>query len=87
MRGRRYPYVYVDDIYLCRNRGEKYENMAIAVNEDGFREVLGAAERMKEDKVSWINFSQWLRGRDLNGVKLIIGDKCMGLLEAVAGTQ
>lgn len=26
---------------------------------------------------------QWLRGRGLDGVKLIVGDKCMGMLEAV----
>lgn len=26
--------------------------MAIAVNEDGYREVLGAAEGMKEDKAA-----------------------------------
>ena len=38
---------------------------------------------MKEDKASWINFFQWLRGRGLDGVKLIVGDKCMGMLEAV----
>ena len=35
--------------------------VAIAVNEDGYREVLGAAEGMKEDKASWVNFFQWLR--------------------------
>ena len=51
--------------------------------EDGYREVLGAAEGMKEDKASWINFFQWLRGRGLDGVKLIVGDKCLGMLEAV----
>ena len=44
---------------------------------------LGAAEGMKEDKASWINFFQWLRGRGLDGVKLIVGDKCLGMLEAV----
>ena len=38
---------------------------------------------MKEDKASWVNFFQWLRGRGLDGVKLIVGDKCMGMLEAV----
>ncbi len=54
-----------------------------AVNEDGYREVLGAAEGMKEDKASWTNFFQWLKGRGLNGVKLIVGDKCLGMLEAV----
>ena len=74
-------------IYLRRNWGGEYENVAIlvaiAVNEDGFREVLGAAEGMKEDKASWVSFFQWLRGRGLDGVKLIVGDKCMGMLEAV----
>ena len=52
----------------------------IQLNEDGFREVLGAAEGMKEDKTSWVSFFQWLRGRSLDGAKLIVGDKCMGML-------
>ena len=30
--------------------------VAIAVNEDEYREVLGAAEGMKEDKASWVSF-------------------------------
>ena len=38
---------------------------------------------MKEDKASWVSFFQWLRGRGLDGVKSIVGDKCMGMLEAV----
>ena len=75
LQGGRYPYVYVDGIYLRRNWGGEYENVAIlvaiAVNEDGFREVLGAAEGMKEDKASWVSFFQWLRGCGLDGVKLI----------------
>ena len=57
--------------------------VAIAVNEDGYREVLGAAEGTKEDKASWVSFFQWLRGRRLEGVKLVVGDKCLGMLEAV----
>ena len=60
LQGGRYPYVYVDGIYLRRNWRGKYENVAIlvaiAVNENGFREVLGAAEGMKEDKASWVSF-------------------------------
>ena len=86
LQGGRYPYVYVDGIYLRRNWGGEYENAAIpvatAVNEDGFREVLGAAEGMKEDKASWVSFFQLLRGCGLDVVKLIVGDKCMGMLEA-----
>ena len=38
---------------------------------------------MKEDKASWVNFFQWLKSRGLDGVKLIVGDKCLGMLEAV----
>ena len=83
----KYPYVYVDGIYLRRNWGGEYENVAIliaiAVNEGGYREVIGAAEGMKEDKQSWVNFFQWLKGRGLSGVKLIVGDKSLGMLEAV----
>lgn len=86
LQGGRYPYVYVDGIYLRRNWGGEYENIAIwvaiAVNEDGYREVLGAAEGIKEDKSSWVSFFQWLKGRGLGGVKLIVGDKCLGMLEA-----
>lgn len=57
--------------------------LAIAVSEDGYREVLGTAEGMKEDKASWVSFFQWLRGRGLEGVKLVVGDKYLGMLEAV----
>ena len=86
LQGGKYPYVYVDGIYLRRNWGGEYENVAIlvaiAVNEDGYREVLGAAEGMKEDKASWVSFFQRLKGRGLDGVKLIVGDKCVGRLWA-----
>ena len=60
------------DISARQNRVCPCQSMvAIAVNKDGFREVLGAAEGMKEDKASWVSFFQWLRGRGLDGVKLI----------------
>jgi transposase, mutator family len=46
LTGKKSPYVYVDGIYLRRNWGGEYENAAIlvatAVNQDGFREVIGA---------------------------------------------
>lgn len=49
----------MDGIYLRRNWSGEYENVAIlvaiAVNEDGYREVLGAAEGMKEDKASFVH--------------------------------
>lgn len=52
----------MDGIYLRRNWGGEFENAAIleaiAVNEDGSREVLGTIEGMKEDKASRVSFFQ-----------------------------
>ena len=83
----KYPYVYVDGIYLKRSWGGEYENVAIliamAVNDDGYREVIGAAEGMKEDTASWLEFLKGLKQRGLEGTQLFIGDKCLGLLEAI----
>ena len=78
----------MDGIYLKRNWGGEYENVsilvAVGVAEDGYREVLGAQEGMKEDKASWLGFFQWLKARGLSGVRLVVGDKCLGMLEAVS---
>lgn len=83
----KYPYVYVDGIYLKRNWGGEFENVsilvAIGVDEDGYREIIGAAEGMKEDSESWKSFMVWLKERGLDGVKLIVGDKCSGMCDAV----
>lgn len=82
-----YPYVYLDGIYLKRNWGGEYENVAIlvamAVNEEGYREVISTAEGMKEDKESWCSFLVSLKERGLHGTRLFIGDRCLGLLEAI----
>lgn len=82
-----YPYVYVDGIYLKRSWGGEIQNVAvlvaIGVNNEGYREILGAAEGMKEDHESWKNFFVWLKERGLKGVRLIIGDKCLGMLESI----
>ena len=87
LQGGHYPYVYVDGIYLRRNWGGEYENVAvlvaIAVNEDGFREVLGAAEGMKEDRDSWEQFVRSMIERGLKGVRLVVGDRCAGLVATV----
>lgn len=59
-----YPHIYFDGICLKRNWCGEFENVcilvAIGVNSDGYREVIGAAEGLKEDKESWTNFLVWL---------------------------
>ena len=82
-----YPYVYVDGIYLKRCWGGEIQNVsvliAIGVTEDGYREIIGAAEGMKEDHESWKSFFVYLKERGLSGVRLVIGDKCLGMLEFI----
>ena len=82
-----YPYVYLDGIYLKKNWGGTIENIAIlvalGVNSAGNREIIGAAEGGKEDKESWLKFLRSMKERGLSGVRLMIGDKCLGLVEAI----
>jgi transposase-like protein len=82
-----HPYVYLDGIWLKRSWGGEVRNVsvlvAIGVNQDGFRDVLGVAEGTKEDAESWRNFLRYLKERGLKGVRLIVSDKCLGLVEAL----
>ena len=57
--------------------------VAIGVGSDGYREILGVCEGTKEDKESWRNFLRHLKERGLKGVRLVISDKCLGLVEAL----
>lgn len=57
--------------------------VAIGVNSEGFREILGVCEGAKEDSASWLAFLRHLKQRGLHGVKLMISDKCLGLIEAL----
>lgn len=80
-----YAYVFLDGVWLKRSWGGEVKNVAvliaIGVNSDGYREVLGVAEGMKEDQESWREFLRHLKSRGLKGVKLVISDKCLGLVE------
>ena len=82
-----HPYIFVDGIYLKRSWGGEVQNVsvlvAIGVNSDGYREILGVAEGSREDKESWNNFFRYLKERGLNGVKLVISDKASGLVEVL----
>jgi putative transposase len=83
-----YPYVYLDGIVLKRTWADEVRNVSIlvafGVNEDGYREILGAAEGAKEDRAGWGSFIENLKARGLKPPKLFISDKCMGLVESLA---
>lgn len=82
-----YPYVFLDGIVMKRTWADEVRNVSIlvafGVNEDGYREILGAAEGAKEDKAGWGSFIESLKQRGLQGVQLFISDKCMGLVESL----
>ena len=82
-----YPYVFMDGVWHQRSWGGAVENVsmlvAIGVGLDGHREVVGVAEGMKEDAVSWQNFITSLIARGLTGVRLVVGDRCAGLVSTV----
>jgi transposase-like protein len=86
----RHAYVFLDGIWLKRSWGGEVRNVsvlvAIGVDAEGFREVLGVAEGMKEDAESWLAFLRHLKQRGLNGVRLAISDKCLGLVQALGET-
>jgi putative transposase len=83
-----HPYVYLDGIWLKRTWGGEVRNVAVlvavGVNADGYREVLGVMEGAKEDAESWRGSLRYLKGRGLRGVRLFVSDKCLGLVEALA---
>jgi transposase-like protein len=81
-----HPYVYLDGIWLKRSWAGEVRNVsvlvAVGVDQDGFRDILGVMEGPKEDLESWRAFLRYLKERGLKGIRLIISDKCMGLVEA-----
>ena len=83
-----FPYVYLDGIVLKRSWAGEIKNVsvlvAIGVDQDGYRRILGVQEGHKEDKSGWGSFLAHLKERGLAGVQLIISDACMGLYESAA---
>jgi transposase-like protein len=82
-----YPYVFLDGVWLKRSWGGEVTNVsvliAIGVDSEGFRDILGVVEGTKEDRESWAGFLRHLKDRGLKGVKLFTSDKCLGLVESL----
>jgi len=83
-----HPYVYLDGMVLKRSWAGEVRNVsllvAIGVNDNGYREILGICEGAKEDKAGWGAFLKHLKERGLKGVRLITSDACIGLAETAA---
>ena len=82
-----YPYVFVGGVWHKRSWGGSVENVgilvAIGVSKDGHREAVGVAEGLREDSASWGQFFRSMIERGLKGVRLVVGDRCTGLVATV----
>jgi transposase-like protein len=81
-----WPYLWLDATYLKVRDGGRIVSraviVAVAVNEDGKREVLGVATGPSEAETFWTDFLRSLADRGLRGVKLVIADDHKGLRAA-----
>jgi len=82
-----WPYVFVDGVWHKRSWGGHVENVsvlvAIGVDAEGRREVIAVDEDMREDAASWEQFFRGMIERGLSGVRLVVGDRCAGLVATV----
>jgi putative transposase len=83
-----WPYVWLDATYLKVRRNHRIVSVAVivavGVNTDGRREVLGMDIGSSEAETFWVEFLRKLRRRGLRGVKLIVSDAHEGIKAAVA---
>jgi transposase-like protein len=84
-----YAYVYLDATYLKGRLGKAQQVcsravvVAMGVNEDGRRELLGLKVGDSESETFWAEFISHLKERGLDGVKLVISDAHSGLTKAI----
>ena len=83
-----WPYVWVDATYLKVRQNGRIVSVAViiavGVNSDGRREVLGMDIGVSEAATFWIEFLRKLTRRGLRGVKLVISDAHEGIKAAVS---
>ena len=81
-----WPYLWLDATYVkVREAGRIVSvavTIAVAVNHQGRREVLGMAVGASEAETFWTAFLRSLTRRGLSGVKLVISDDHKGLKAA-----
>lgn len=81
-----YPYVFLDAQYQKVRRDGAVRDLAvliaIGVNAEGRREVLGVSGSLSEAEVHWRGFLERLQKRGLSGIELLVSDDHAGLRKA-----
>jgi len=82
-----YPFLMVDAIYVKVRENGRIQSrgmlIAIGVNEDGYREIIGFQLANSESESSWGEFFSFLKDRGLKNVRLVTSDDHKGLVNAV----
>ena len=83
-----WPYLWIDATYVkVRQAGRIFlvaVIIAVAVNTDGVRGIIGLAVGPSEADPFWTRFLRDLTRRSLRCVKLVISDRHVGLKAAIA---
>ena len=83
-----WPYLWLDATYVRSRNAGRVVNVAIvvavAVNREGRREVLGIGVMPSEAEAFWAEFLRSLTHRGLRGVQLVVSDAHVGLKAAAA---
>src|SRR6187431_658297 len=83
-----WPYIWLDATYVKARRDGRVVSVAVivavGVNGDGRREVLGLTVGASEAETFWTDFLRKLARRGLRGVKLVVSDAHEGLKAAIA---
>jgi transposase-like protein len=83
-----WPYLWLDATYLKQREGGRIVSVAaiiaVAVNTDGRREIIGLKVGPSEAETFWSGFLKSLVRRGLKGVKLVVSDAHEGLKQAIA---
>jgi transposase-like protein len=85
-----YTFLAADALVLKVREGGRTVNvhalLAVGVNTDGYREILGLHVTSAEDGAGWLAFFRDLVARGLTGVALVTSDAHRGLVEAIGAT-
>ena len=83
-----WPYIWIDATYVKTRENGRIVSaatiVAVGVNSDGRREVLGMDIAPSEAEPFWTEFLRKLTRRGLRGVKLVVSDSHEGIKAAVA---
>jgi len=85
-----YAFVAADALVLKAREGGRTVNvhalLAVGVNAEGYREILGLHVTSAEDGAGWLAFFRDLVARGLSGVRLVTSDAHAGLVAAIGAT-